>query len=79
MSDSGSLFAVMSDSCPLAAYAGPLLLRDEPPAGCLDFLKGLIAEIYEKGMLLRDANSHRYFVRQEGPHRSSRSAMNAKE
>ena len=37
MSDSGSLFAVMSDCCPLAAYAGPLLLRDEPPDGYPDF------------------------------------------
>lgn len=32
-------------------------------AGRLDFLKGLITDMYEKGMLVRDGNSHRYFVR----------------
>lgn len=32
-------------------------------AGRLDFLKGLITDMYEKGMLVRDGSSHRYFVR----------------
>jgi len=32
-------------------------------AARLDFVKGLITDMYEQGMLLRDGNSHRYFVR----------------